>query len=117
MANDIVELRRLHNAMDRAVLDAYGWSDLHPVCDFFPEFDEDEGGEESSRKKRHFRLRWPDDVRDDVLARLLVLNQKRYEKEVMAGLHDKTSGSRATRRRNSAAAEDEPVEDQGELDL
>ena len=43
MSSDIVELRRLHDAMDRAVLDAYGWTDLQPVCDFFPEFDEEEG--------------------------------------------------------------------------
>ena len=28
---DIVELRRLRDAMDRAVLDAYGWSDLAPT--------------------------------------------------------------------------------------
>ena len=40
MSTDIVELRRLHDAMDRAVLDAYGWANIQPVCDFFPEFDE-----------------------------------------------------------------------------
>ena len=25
---DIIELRRLHGLMDRAVLDAYGWGDI-----------------------------------------------------------------------------------------
>ena len=91
--------------MDRAVLDAYGWTNLQPVCDFFPEFDdEDEDEEESTRKKKRFRYRWPDEIRDDVLARLLVLNQQRYEEEVLAGLHDKADGSRSTRRRKSADA-------------
>jgi hypothetical protein len=45
------------------------------------------------------------------------LNQQRYDEEVLAGLHDKADGSRATRRRKSADAEYDPVEDQGELDL
>jgi len=33
-SNAIGELRRLHDIMDRAVLEAYGWSDLRPTCDF-----------------------------------------------------------------------------------
>ena len=118
MSSDIVELRGLHDAMDCAVLAAYGWTNLQPVCAFFPEFDEeDEEDEESTRKKKRFRYRWPDELRDDVLARLLVLNQQRYEEEVLAGLHDKADGSRGTRRRKSPSADEEPVEDQGELDL
>src|SRR5205823_4407758 len=32
---DIQQLRDLHAAMDRAVLDGYGWTDLKPTCDFF----------------------------------------------------------------------------------
>ncbi len=32
---------------------------------------------------------WPDEVRDEVLARLLALNAERYEEEVAAGLHKK----------------------------
>ena len=28
----VVHLRELHAAMDRAVLNAYGWTDLHPVA-------------------------------------------------------------------------------------
>jgi hypothetical protein len=52
-----------------------------------------------------------------VLARLLVLNQQRYEEEVLEGLHDKADGSRGTRRPNRADADEGPSEDQGELDL
>ncbi|MFM1799370.1 MAG: hypothetical protein RLZZ117_1648, partial [Cyanobacteriota bacterium] len=36
-----------------------------------------------------WRYRWPDDVRDDVLARLLALNAERYAEEVAQGLHGK----------------------------
>jgi hypothetical protein len=118
MSSDIVELRRLHDALDRAVLDAYGWTNIRPVCDFYTEFDEDEDEDEedSTRKKKRFRYRWPDDIRDDVLARLLVLNQQRYEEEVVAGMHNRADGSRVARRRKSAT-EEELVDDQGELEI
>jgi hypothetical protein len=118
MSPEITELRRLHEAMDRAVLDAYGWVKVRPDCDFFSEFDDDEEDEEEpTRKRKRFRYRWPDEIRDHVLSRLLVLNQQRYEEEVLAGLHDKADGSRGIRRRKSGSADEEPVEDQGELDL
>jgi hypothetical protein len=41
------------------------------------------------RRKLLWRYRWPDAVRDDVLARLLALNAERYEEEVRLGLHSK----------------------------
>jgi hypothetical protein len=77
---DIRRLRELHDAMDRTVLDAYGWTELQPVCEFFPEYDDDEDDEEtgSGRKRRKkFRYRWPDEIHDDVLARLLILGRER----------------------------------------
>lgn len=77
---DILELRRLHEAMDRAVLDAYGWLDIPMACDFFPEFDgEDEDDEtgRANRARKKYRYRWPDEVHDEVLARLLALNRER----------------------------------------
>ena len=36
MSTDIVELRRLHDAMDRAVLDAYGWTEIQPDLRLLP---------------------------------------------------------------------------------
>lgn len=42
---EIARLRELHAAMDRAVLDAYGWRDLRPECGFAPDWldlDDDE---------------------------------------------------------------------------
>ena len=75
----IARLRELHAAMDRAVLDAYGWSDLPMDCNFLLDYEIDE--KERGRRKKPYRCRWPNDVRDDVLARLLELNANRAEHE------------------------------------
>jgi hypothetical protein len=73
----IIRLRELHDRIDRAILDAYGWTDVQPKCEFIPEFDDEEDEDENGRPRRKkYRYRWPDDVRDDVLARLLELNRK-----------------------------------------
>ncbi len=72
---EIVKLRELHAAMDRAVLDAYGWSDIPTDCEFLLDYEIDE--EEWGNKKKPWRYRWPDEVRDEVLARLLELNAER----------------------------------------
>ena len=77
-APDIAELRTLHAAMDHAVLAAYGWTDIPTECDFIPEHADDEDDPSSSRKRR-YRYRWPDPVRDEVLARLMELNAVRAE--------------------------------------
>ena len=39
---EIVRLRELHTNMDRAVLDAYGWTDVPTDCDFLLDFEIDE---------------------------------------------------------------------------
>jgi hypothetical protein len=46
-------------------------------------------GAVKAKKRLPWRYRWPDAVRDDVLARLLALNAERYEEEVAMGLHSK----------------------------
>ncbi len=46
-------------------------------------------GAVKGKKKFPWRYRWPDDVRDDVLACLLALNAERYGEEVALGLHGK----------------------------
>ncbi|NQW40034.1 MAG: N-6 DNA methylase [Cyanobacteria bacterium] len=43
----------------------------------------------TGRRKLPWRYRWPDAVRDDVIARLLALNGERYAAEVAQGLHGK----------------------------
>jgi hypothetical protein len=65
----ILRLRELHAAMDRAVLDAYGWTDITPVYDFRPQLDES------------IRYTWAEETRDEVLARLLELNRVMAAKE------------------------------------
>ena len=133
-SDSILELRRLHDAMDQAVLAAYGWSDaLPPASDntpstspcgfgldyldteddallppdlqeriasgdlFFPTATEAcnfqaqlrRYGAVKPSKKLPWRHRWPDAIRDDVLARLLALNAERYAEEQVMGLHRK----------------------------
>ena len=79
----IAELRELHAAMDRAVLDAYGWTDIPTDCDLLLDYEIDEAA--WGRKKKPYRYRWPDTVRDEVLARLLALNADRAAAEARAG--------------------------------
>src|SRR5205823_6337765 len=83
--------------MDRRVLDAYGWTDIRPTCEFLLDYEEDDDEDQQGgkrRKKRPWRYRWPDDLRDEVLARLLDLNQTRAQMEAMAG---GAAGERAAR--------------------
>jgi hypothetical protein len=80
-ADDIARLRELHAAMDRAVLEAYGWHDLAvraaPV--FLDETNEDDHTYQG-------RLFWPAAFRDEVLAKLLALNAEQHAEEVRLGI-------------------------------
>jgi hypothetical protein len=81
---DILKLRELHEQCDRAVLEAYGWQDISIACEFLLDYDEADV-EANSRRKKPWRYRWPEAVHDEVLARLLELNQKRHEEEILGG--------------------------------
>jgi hypothetical protein len=130
----ILELRRLHDEMDQAVLAAYGWLDALPTSSdntpstspcgfgldyldleddallppdlqdrivsgdlFFPTATEAcsfqaqlrRYGAVKPSKKLPWRHRWPDSVRDDMLARLLALNAERFAEEQAMGLQRK----------------------------
>jgi hypothetical protein len=100
---DIHQLRTLHAAMDRAVLAAYGWPDIPTACEFLLDYEEDEDSEDApeapgkkkgKKKKKPYRYRWPDEVRDEVLAKLLALNAERAEQEKLSG----TTGKKTTRK-------------------
>jgi hypothetical protein len=76
---EIVELRRIHRAIDEAVCRAYHWDDLvsygldhgfHPVG-------------------REIRYTVGPALQREFVDRLLELNHERYKQEVAAGLHDK----------------------------
>jgi hypothetical protein len=109
---DILRLRELHAAMDRAVLDAYGWTDIQPSrerpsCEFLLDYEEDEDDEGTSRRRKPWRYRWPDDIRDEVLARLLALNAVRAEEERLAGVsrQNATHKRRQPRSKQSGGAQ------------
>jgi hypothetical protein len=98
---DFQRLRELHAAMDQAVLDAYGWTDLKPTCEFLLDYEEDEDEEEAGGRQRRkpWRYRWPDDFRDEVLAKLLELNKRRAEQEALRGPGDGGQPSKRSPRR------------------
>jgi hypothetical protein len=157
----ILELRRLHDTMDQAVLAAYSWSDALPtgsantpstspcgfgldfldleddallpsdlqerICSgdlFFPTASEAcnfqaqlrRYGAIKASRRLAWRHRWPDVIRDGVLARLLALNAERYAEEQAMGLHGKggKAGSDGDGRRKrsplKAAKGGEPIQ-------
>lgn len=80
-SDDIKNLRALHHEMDVAVLRAYGWNDLADTA--APQFLTEETEPEYRYQGRLF---WPAPFRDEVLRRLLDLNQARARDEAAAGL-------------------------------
>jgi hypothetical protein len=67
------------------------------LLDYEEEEDEEETG--SRRRKKPWRYRWPDDYRDEVLARLLELNKQRADLEALAGRAAGGSTKRTARKR------------------
>ncbi|MDM9383357.1 class I SAM-dependent DNA methyltransferase [Chlorogloeopsis sp. ULAP01] len=112
---EILKLRELHTAMDKAVLDAYGWSDIPTDCDFILDYvdaeaasrrveEEDTENSSGRQKKKPWRYRWREEIHDEVLARLLDLNQKRAEAEILGGKaanKSKGKGVQAKRKRKN----------------
>ncbi|WP_417596216.1 Eco57I restriction-modification methylase domain-containing protein [Oceanospirillum sp.] len=75
ISDEIGTLRHLHQKIDEAVLKAYEWDDLELKYVFEPDYEVEEG------KTIPWRYRWPDDLRDEVLARLLALNEEYFIQE------------------------------------
>ena len=98
----IGKLRELHSEMDRAVLSAYGWDDVPTECEFLLDYEIDE--EEWGNRRKPYRYRWPDEVHDEVLARLLDLNAQRAAAEASAGAG---RAERVASRRNAGSAPDQ----------
>ncbi|GIU96032.1 MAG: hypothetical protein KatS3mg012_2489 [Gaiellaceae bacterium] len=87
----IEELRRLRRELDRAVADAYGWTDLELDHDF---------------RETPLGLRYTisEAVKTEALDRLLELNHARYADEVAQGLHAKGAKTKKGKRRSSSAS-------------
>ena len=109
---EILKFRELHAGMDRAVLDVYGWSDIPTDCEFLLDYVIDE--EEWGNKKKPYRYRWPDEVRDEVLARLLELNAARAKEEARSGATAEKTGRKQPANRRVRAAGAIPLFDPDE---
>lgn len=81
--------------MDRVVLTAYGWSGIPTECEFLLDYPIDE--EEWGNKRKPYHYRWPDDVGDEVLARLVALNGERAAAERRSGVSGARRGRGARR--------------------
>lgn len=90
--------RRAYEALDRAVVTAYGWDELRDQLNhgFHP-------------NKWGIRYTIHPDARAEILARLLALNHQRYADEVAAGLHDSAS-SKSKRAKKPMTSSDAAVE-------
>jgi hypothetical protein len=89
---DIARLRDLHAVMDRVVLDAYDWREIRPTCEFLLDYQDEESAQNGPRRrKKPWRYRWPDDIRDEVLARMLELNRQRALDEAVVGEGESSS--------------------------
>jgi len=104
---EILKLRELHTAMDRAVLDAYGWTDIKTDCEFLSDYEIDE--EEWGEKKKPYRHRWPDEVRDEVLARLLELNAEHAKEEARSGASTERKGGKKIANQSDKASDVETL--------
>jgi hypothetical protein len=94
----IEDLRKLHREIDHAVAKAYGWADI----DFGHDF------QEVSYLPENDRIRYTisESARIEVLQRLSHLNRQRYQEEVDARLHGKSTAKVKTARsvKNKAPA-------------
>jgi len=75
----VFKLRELHMQLDKAVLEAYGWSDIQLRHDFY----------EVDYLPENDRIRFTvhPDARKEILKRLLELNHQIFEEEARQGLH------------------------------
>ncbi len=90
----LLELRRLHVALDNAVRDAYGWTDLNLGHDFVDV--------ETLPENDRIRYTISPAARKEVLKRLLALNHQRAKEEAAQSPAAKPKG--AGRRKAAASA-------------
>ena len=75
----VVKLRDMHADMDKAVLEAYGWHDIEPGYEYSGDFENEDGS------PGDVRLNFTEEVRDEILRRLLALHAERLKAEQTAG--------------------------------
>ena len=74
-SDEMVNLRKLQEAMDKAVLEAYGWTDIPLAYEFSGDFENEDG------TPGDVRLNFTEEVRDEILRRLLALHAERLKAE------------------------------------
>jgi len=94
----LLKLRRLHQDLDQAVRDAYGWQDLNLDHDFYEV--------ETLPENDRVRYTISPTARKEVLRRLLALNHERAKAEQAATIASKNSLSRRTKKKAEGASED-----------
>lgn len=100
----LLELRRLHVALDNSVRDAYGWQSLDLQHDFYEV--------ETLPENDRVRYTISPAARKEVLKRLLALNHERAEAEQAAAAPAVAKPARAKRAGVATAVEDMTVFDQ-----
>lgn len=98
----ILHLRRMHEDMDRAVLDAYGWTDLEvpPFCPLTAE---------EQKMLEHFQ--------NAVIDRLFVLNAQRADEEKRLGASAKAAKSKSSSTKRASKRKTEAAISQSQLSL
>ncbi|MGY1453481.1 Eco57I restriction-modification methylase domain-containing protein [Streptomyces sp. SS8] len=97
-AADIDDLRTAHVEVDKAVAEAYGWSDLDLDHDFY-----------ETRQGARFTIN--PIARTEILDRLLLLNHARYKQEQENGLHLPKQRKASPKRKKKAEPEEEQFQD------
>ncbi|MEU5697276.1 Eco57I restriction-modification methylase domain-containing protein [Streptomyces aurantiacus] len=90
-SEDIVELRRIHEEIDKAVVEAYGWCDLLDECQGIPPVDPTHEsvslGHGFHETDQGIRYTIGLLARTEIIDRLRQLNHQAYTDEVHLGLH------------------------------
>ena len=94
---DILKLREPHAAMDRAVPDAYGWTDLKPTCEFLLDYESDADEEDPGTNNQQPGTPHPPQAQ--ALALPLARRLPRRSPRPPPGTQPPTGGGRAPERR------------------
>lgn len=95
---EIIYLRELHAVMDKAVLEAYGWSDVTPAYVFSGDYENEDGSVGG------VRLNLSEEVRDIILKRLLALHAERLKAEQASPQAESKKPSKAKKTKASPDA-------------
>ncbi|SHG63842.1 Eco57I restriction-modification methylase domain-containing protein [Streptoalloteichus hindustanus] len=95
--DEIQRLREIHVEVDKAVAEAYGWTDLDLGHGFY-----------ETRQGRRFTI--APEVQVEVLDRLLELNHARHAEEIAQGLHNRGRRVGGNRRRSLPPSANESVD-------